>query len=237
MPKKPSLKTVINKHLDKDKVVYIAEQYGLSTKGSKKDLIEEIVSKRSPEKILLSFGVEELKNFLAEQGHSKSGTKNKLVERALSLIEMPKVKTKTKRGNTKKPSTKKSKKSLADEVARYLKDATFGSIRINKEDDLEKYLFGRLEDFFRDKNAKVISQAIGYRDRSRPDIILKRREETVIVELKYIRKQRDYEEGITQAQKYSGDLENSKVILFCHDPNKKIKQEIPHIQKVISIIK
>ena len=99
-------------------------------------------------------------------------------------------------------------------------------------------LFGKLEEFFREKNAKVVSQAIGKKDRSIPDITLKRGKETVVVELKYIRKQRDYEDGITQATRYAGDGSLSiNVILFCYDPERRIKQEIRHIPEVIPVIK
>jgi len=111
-----------------------------------------------------------------------------------------------------------------------------GSIKLKDEPDLERYLFGKLEEFFREKKVNVISQAIGIKDRSRPDIVLKRGKETVVVELKYIRKQADHDLGITQA-KYAGMAEGAKVILFCYDPERKIKQEIPHIAEVNTVIK
>ena len=98
-------------------------------------------------------------------------------------------------------------------------------------------MFGRLEEFFRGRGVRVSHQAIGIRDRSKPDIIVQRGKETVIVELKYIRTQRDYEDGIAQASKYSG-FERIKVILFCYDPEKRIKQLIRNIPKeVIPVIK
>ena len=237
MPKKPSLETLIDEYMYKDDVVYIAERYGLSAKGAKKDLIGALVSEMPPEELLsYCFVGEDLKYILEDQGLPKNGTKSELVERVLSLIETPEVKTEAETKDEKKPSAKKEAKSLADEIVEYLKDATIGSIGIHNENDLEYYLFGRLEEFFRDKNVTVIPQAIGAGG-ARPDLTIERGEEYVLVELKYIRWQSDYMKGIGQAQKYSGTVDRKNVILFCYDPNNKIKQKIPHIPTIIPIIK
>lgn len=158
--------------------------------------------------------------------------KSELVERVLSLIETPEVTIEVE----KNPSVKKGAKSLADEIVKYLVDATIGSIGIHNENNLEYYLFGRLEEFFRDKDVTVVPQAIGASG-AIPDFTLERGEETVMVELKYIRWQSDYVKGIGQAQKYSGTVDRKNVILFCYDPNNKIKQKIPHIPTIIPIIK
>jgi hypothetical protein len=237
MPKKPSLETLINKYVYKSKVVYIAKRHGLSAKGTMKDLIEALVSAIPLEELLSScFGVEDLKDILEEQGLPKSGKKSELVERVLSLIETPEVKTEAETKDEKKPSAKKGAKSLADEIVKYLEDATIGSIGIHNEKTLEYYLFGRLEEFFRDKDVTVVPQAIGASG-ARPDLTIERGEESVLVELKYIRWQTDYIKGIGQAQNYSGTVDRKNVILFCYDPNNKIKQKIPHIPTIIPIIK
>jgi len=239
MPRKSDLdlKTRINK-LDKYRAGLICEKYGLPTKGRKDDLIARIISEIPEKDIVPYFHVDELKAILEGQGLPKSGRKAELVKGVLSLIRIPKERVKPKEEKKKRTSAKKGVKSLADEVVSYLKDIVIGSIRLRDEADLERYLFGKLEEFFRVKNAKIISQAIGKKDRSIPDITLKRGKETVLVELKYIRKQRDYEDGLTQATKYAGDESSGiKVILFCYDPERRIKQEIRHIPEVIPVIK
>ena len=230
MPRKSNidLKKRINK-LDKHRAVLICEKYGLPTKGRKDDLIARIVSKIPAEDIVPYFRVDELKALLEEQGLPKSGRKDELVERVLSLIRTPEGKAKPKEEKKKRTSAEKGTKSLADEVATYLEDITIGSVRLKDEIALELHLSGRLREFFKEKNIKVKDQAIGIKDRRKPDLEITRGKETVLIELKYIRKLPDYECGIGQALGYSTirDLEGAKVVLFCYDPERKINRPIP----------
>ena len=100
MPRKSNfdLKTLINKSVNRDILISIADDYGLPTKGSKRVLIDGLVSGIPPEDLLsLCFSVKELKEILEEQGVSKSGTKYELVDRVFSLMGGPKAKEKEKR--------------------------------------------------------------------------------------------------------------------------------------------
>jgi len=223
------LEELLDRYLTKDDLKRIAEEYYLSKSGSKKELAARIASEVPHEDLLYWFHIEDLKEILEEHGLPKSGTKAELVERVLTLIT-GEIKTGEHIGE------RRQKRGLADEIASYLEDLTIGSIRLRDEKELEYYMFGRLEEFFRGRGVRVSHQAIGIRDRSKPDIIVQRGKETIIIELKYIRTQRDYEDGITQATKYSG-FERAKVILFCYDPEKRIKQLIRHIPEVIPVIK
>ena len=97
MPRKLDPKALVSE-LNKKDIVLIAKKYGLPTGGRKDDLIARIVSE-IPLKDLLysrSFGKKELKELLEKHGLPNSGKKEALVERVLSLIETPKVKTKSK---------------------------------------------------------------------------------------------------------------------------------------------
>ena len=227
------LEELLDRYLTKDDLKRIAEEYYLLKSGSKKELAARIASEVPHEDLLYWFHTEDLKEILEEHGLPKSGTKAELVERVLTLIT-GEIKTGEHIGERR---PKRGIGALAEEITSYLEDLTIGSIRLRNETELEYYMFGRLEEFFRGRGVRVSHQAIGIRDRSKPDIIVQRGKETVIVELKYIRTQRDYEDGITQATKYSG-FERAKVILFCYDPEKRIKQLIRNIPKeVIPVIK
>ena len=212
------LEELLDRYLTKDDLKQIAEEYDLPKGGSKKELVARIASEVPHEDLLHCFHVEDLKEILEEHGLPRSGTKAELVERVLSLIE-----TLGDKYAEEKRKLKRRIGALADEIVNYLENFTIGPIRLRDETELEYYMFGRLEEFFRGRGIKVLHQAIGYRG-SKPDIVIKRGRETVVVELKYIRTQRDYEKGILQAAKYSGP-ERTEVILFCYDPERRIKHE------------
>ena len=223
------LEELLDRYLTKDDLKQIAEEYDLPKGGSKRELVARIASEVPHEDLLHCFHVEDLKEILREHGLPRSGTKAELVERVLSLIE-----TLGDKYAEEKRKLKRRIGALADEIVNYLENFTIGPIRLRDETELEYYMFGRLEEFFRGRGVRVSHQAIGIRDRSKPDIIVQRGKETVIVELKYIRKQRDYDDGITQAMKYSSGFERAKVILFCYDPEKRIKQLIRNIPKEVT---
>jgi hypothetical protein len=240
MPDKIELEYLLGK-LYKEELISIAEKYNLDSTGGKKELIQRLIPEIKPDEELLSkyFGIEQLRGILEKQGLPKSGNKDELVQRLLTAIN--KSKAKIPKAETKKEKKEKtivrSMPSLAEEIASYLRNFTLGSISIRDERDLERYLFGVLEKFFEEKSVKIISQYIGVESGSNPDILIEKDGETVVVELKYIKGKGDYRCGIGQAQEYTTIKSGTKVVLFCYDPQKKIKQEIPHLPEVFSIIK
>ena len=234
MARKIKLEKILDRELDKEGIVLLAEEHGLDTKGKKEDLIKKLISVAPPEDILhFCFNVEGLKEILEAHGLPKSGNKDGLIERVLPLIEIPKVKAKPKKEEkTKKKVVKPANAGLikdVEKIKKIIEDIEFQGTGKTKETGYEKQLVAVLQ-FGLGKERITYEKAVG---RSRLDIVVDSGDNKKVgIELKLYTGTTSIDRLFGQIDRYLGSIYDriiavvitKKSIATARDEAKRIKK-------------